>query len=179
MIFRRERRNNFRYGDSTQGIVVNIRSRFHNCAPSSAIGAHRLLKTNIARLPRNDRNEWIGVVEANRNGPTRVARDAEHLSTVDETMARRSPPVARGGGAVWAMNRPRQRSPASGPLRRRRREDGSLRRSPPRWMSWDIASTPPPPTQFHTARPRWHCAIGQANRYGQRRLVEAPCARPE
>src|ERR1700727_1673912 len=82
-----------------------ILSKFRNCALSSWIGAHRLLKTNIARLPRNGRDEWIGAVEANRNDPPRVARDVEHLSTIDETTARRR----------WAMNRPPQQWPARSP----------------------------------------------------------------
>src|SRR6202020_2972735 len=89
--------------------------RFRNCAPSSWIGAHCLLKTNIARLRRNDRDESIGAVEANRNDPTRVARDVEHLSTIDETMARRSLAGRSRARRRWAMNRPPQQWPARSP----------------------------------------------------------------
>jgi hypothetical protein len=151
-----------------------FRPSFRNCSLSSWIDAHRIFKTNIARLPRNDRNEWVGAVKASRNYATRLARDVVQSSIVDEMMGS---PVARAGGAFWGMHRPRRRSPGSTPDPKTvdvRRNVG-FRRSPPRWMSSDIASTPPPPTQFHKVRPRWHCAIAQAKRYGPRRRAEEQC----
>src|ERR1700722_7317325 len=121
------------------------------------MGAHRLLRSNIDSLPRNDRNEGIDTVQPGRNNATPIARDVDQ--TVDSRLAGMGAdrlPVASADRVLWPMNRLTcDRRPAV--LRRGRSTswvDVGFTRSPPRWTSSDIASTPPPPKQFHKARPR-------------------------
>ena len=160
MIFRRERHHNFRSGDLDWG-------KTPNSADQTSVTAHRLarLASAVASAP-NTLIDWRmsethslapprGRPETPRRGSrelsgfrrpsgdqTRAAAIACRLSRRD--VGSESPSLTTIGGP--------SRPTAGGP------EQRQLNRSPPRWMSSEIASTPPPPTRFRRARPRWRCA---------------------